>query len=261
MLAAVAVTAAVTVTTRPERPAPTDRATPEPVRQQAPPPPARASGQPGRTVPVDAPNGQVGVPDIALRAYRAAEQRTAVSRPGCHLSWSLVAAIGRVESNHARGGDVDGGGTTTSPIIGPQLNGNGYASISDTDNGVLDGDTDWDRAVGPMQFIPGTWRRNGVDGNADGVASPHNLFDAAGAAGRYLCAGGRDLSDPAQLAAAVFSYNPSQSYVEIVLSWQRAYASGITVLPPVTQPMTQPVPPALAPAPGAEELPRLDFSR
>jgi hypothetical protein len=255
VLAAVAVTAAsaaggtVAATGAPPRPHPT----PTPTPSTSSPAPARQpanTAPPNRDVVLEPPGGQVGVPEVALRAYRTAEAWTARSRPNCHLSWSLVAAIGRVESNHARGGQVDGAGTTVTPIVGPQLSGNGYAAVADTDNGALDGDPVWDHAVGPMQFIPSTWRRNGVDANADGVASPHNIFDAAAAAGRYLCAQGRDLSDPARLREAVFGYNPSESYVDMVLAWQRAYAAGVSVLPGGLPPaaVAVPVPPP-SPAP------------
>jgi membrane-bound lytic murein transglycosylase B len=71
------------------------------------------------------------------------------------------------------------------------------AAIRDTDHGLLDGDPVWDRAVGPMQFIPSSWR-------SWGVGSPHNIYDSTLAAGCYLCAGGADLSDQAQLQAAVY---------------------------------------------------------
>ncbi len=77
----------------------------------------------------------------------------------CHIDWALIASIGRIESNHARGGYVDAAGTTREPILGPQLNGQGgFAAIPDTDQGLLDTDPVWDRAVGPTQFIPATWK-------------------------------------------------------------------------------------------------------
>ena len=70
-------------------------------------------------------------------------------------------------------------------ILGPVLDGSdGNAAITDTDRGRYDGDTRWDRAVGPMQFIPSTWASWGRDGNGDGTLDPENIFDAALAAGR-----------------------------------------------------------------------------
>jgi membrane-bound lytic murein transglycosylase B len=50
--------------------------------------------------------------------------------------------------------------------------------------------------MGPMQFIPGTWRLFGVDGDGDGVADPQDVEDASAATAAYLCYGGRDLSHP-----------------------------------------------------------------
>lgn len=175
--------------------------------------------------------GALGIPESALRAYQRAEQELAKLAPGCHIGWSLLAAIGRIESNHARGGRVDGRGTTVTPILGPILDGAGFAAVPDTDGGQYDGDTRWDRAVGPMQFIPATWRKYASDGNGDGVADPDNVFDAALAAGKYLCAGGGDLRDPQQRAQAVFRYNHSDAYVSQVLLWADAYERGASSVP------------------------------
>ncbi|MCP2168782.1 lytic transglycosylase domain-containing protein [Goodfellowiella coeruleoviolacea] len=189
-------------------------------------PPALAAGA------ADLPAGPLGIPGVVLDAYRRAEQRMAVDVPTCHLRWSLLAGIGRIESGHARGGRVDANGTTVQAILGPQLSGGPkFAAIRDTDGGRYDRDTAWDRAVGPMQFIPSTWARYASDGNGDGVQNPHNIYDASLAAGYYLCAGGGDLSDPAQRARAVFRYNHSDSYVRTVLVWADAYAAGVTPLP------------------------------
>src|SRR2546428_256278 len=113
---------------------------------------------------------------------------------------------------------------------GPVLDGGGFAAISDTDGGVYDGDNRWDRAVGPMQFLPSTWRQYASDGNGDRVMSPHNIYDATLAAGKYLCSGGLNMADPTQRASAVFRYNRSDSYVRTVLIWADAYAKGVTPL-------------------------------
>ncbi|TNC23576.1 lytic transglycosylase domain-containing protein [Amycolatopsis alkalitolerans] len=175
--------------------------------------------------------GALGIPESALQAYRRAEQELARLAPGCHISWSLLAAIGRVESNHARGGRVDANGTTLTPILGPILDGAGFAAVPDTDGGRYDGNTTWDRAVGPMQFIPASWVKYASDGNGDGVADPNNVYDAALSAGKYLCAGGGDLRDPQQRAQAVFRYNHSDDYVRTVLLWADAYERGASSIP------------------------------
>jgi hypothetical protein len=117
------------------------------------------------------------------------------------------------------------------PILGPRLTGGPYAVVRDTDGGAYDGDPVYDRAVGPMQFIPSTWAHWGADGNGDGRDDPDNVFDAALAAGRYLCAGGRDLSDPAQLDRAVLGYNASQEYLRTVRAWYAYFLAGHRVVP------------------------------
>ncbi|KNE81761.1 MULTISPECIES: lytic transglycosylase domain-containing protein [Streptomyces] len=189
--------------------------------------PARPSSGAGPVVAV----GGAAIPGTVLRAYRKAEAALARSAPGCGLRWQLLAAIGQVESGQARGGRVDAAGTTYTPIIGPQLNGRGFAEIRDTDGGAYDGDSSYDHAVGPMQFIPSTWAGWGADGNGDGAADPHNVYDAALSAGRYLCAGGRDLSRARDLGLAILSYNRSQEYLRVVLSWYGYFRDGHRVVP------------------------------
>ncbi|GLX20029.1 lytic murein transglycosylase [Streptomyces lavendulae] len=175
--------------------------------------------------------GAQGIPASVLAAYRAAEQRVAADDPGCGLRWQLLAAIGKVESGQARGGQVDAAGTTLRPILGPVLDGNGFANISDTDRGAFDGDARYDRAVGPMQFIPSTWAAWGQDANGDGRRDPNNVHDAALAAGRYLCAGDRDLRTGAGLDRAVLSYNQSAEYLRTVRSWFAYYLQGAHEVP------------------------------
>ncbi|MCW2560583.1 MAG: hypothetical protein JWP55_4547 [Mycobacterium sp.] len=197
-----------------------------------------ATAQPGIPTPSNLADGPLGIPGAVLDAYQFA-QRTLVSiRPGCHLSWAVLAGIGRIESNHASDGRVDAFGNTLGPILGPRLDGSpGMAAIPDTDHGQLDGDPVWDRAVGPMQFIPSSWRAYGVDGNGDGVANPNNIYDSTITTGLYLCAGGSDLSNPAQLQKAVFRYNHSATYVDIVLGWAQAYLTGAVLTPSAPGPV------------------------
>lgn len=170
-----------------------------------------------------------GIPEVALSAYRRAELLLSQADESCNLQWNLVAAIGRVESNHGRinGSSLDSDGNANPPIYGIPLDGtNGTARISDTDGGALDGDDVWDRAVGPMQFIPGTWDAVGLDANGDGEADPQNVYDAAVAAGVYLCAGDGDLSTRDGASEALFRYNRSQEYVQNVLAISDAYEAG-----------------------------------
>ncbi|CAM00182.1 lytic murein transglycosylase [Saccharopolyspora erythraea] len=218
---------------------------------------------------VEVPSGPLGIPEPMLSAYVAAAERASESTPSCGVHWSVLASIGRIESGHARGGEIDVVGTTVQAILGPRLSGGpGIAAIPDTDGGQYDGDPTWDRAVGSMQFIPSTWRKYATDGNRDGVSSPHNVHDATVAAADYLCSGGTNLREPANLAAAVFRYNHSDEYVRTVLVWAAAYAKGVTPTPselapevddvlegnrlpdgPAVLAMPQTPPPAGAPAP------------
>jgi membrane-bound lytic murein transglycosylase B len=173
------------------------------------------------------------LPQAALNAYRRAANSVATSSPSCHLSWTLLAAIGQVESDNGRygGAVVLANGDVTPHILGPVLNGTGdVAAIRDSDGGRYDGDPVWDRAVGPMQFIPGTWAGYGADGNSDGVRDPNNIADAALAAARYLCTGAGDLRVDSQLRATVMRYNHSVAYVDLVLRLARAYASGAATI-------------------------------
>ncbi|MGX1129847.1 membrane-bound lytic murein transglycosylase B [Streptomyces glaucescens] len=197
-----------------------------PLNSPNPSPSSGATATPGITGETAA-----GIPATVLDAYKKAEAKLRTSKPGCNLPWELLAAIGKVESGQARGGRVNADGTTISPILGPQLNGVGFANISDTDDGAYDGDATYDRAVGPMQFIPSTWEWAGRDGNGDGKKDPNNIYDAALAAGHYLCRFGWDLSTDADLRSAILSYNNSTEYLNTVLSWLEYYRKGTHEVP------------------------------
>jgi hypothetical protein len=202
------------------------------------------------------------IPPVALYAYQRTELVLTAKMPECGLSWPVVAALGKVISGHGDGA-FDSAGRTLGPILGPTLDGSvGVPRIRDTDGGRLEGDTTWDRAAGPMQIIPPVWHRFGADSDGDGTADPHNIFDASLAAGRYLCQGGVNLREPAQLAAALFQYQRSELFVRMVLIWSAAYgengnqqplaaAPPMRQLPPadsVTLPLEAPPPPARLPA-------------
>jgi hypothetical protein len=183
--------------------------------------------------------------DDVLAAYTLA---VAVSPTECHLTTPLLAAIGQVESGNLAGHTLDGHRVKPG-ILGPVLDGKKYGAVADTDGGTWDGDKKWDRALGPMQIIPASWRVVGLDMDGDGVRDPQNIYDAAGAAMVYLCAGGRDLSSAEGLAKAIRSYNDSDAYLKAVLGWKsifdQADLTGIGAVPFVaalTMPLTTALP-------------------
>jgi len=187
------------------------------------------------------------VPEVLLAAYR---QAVAGSPPACHLPVSLLAAIGQVESGSLAGRSIDAAHRAVPPVLGPVLDGAGTAAIRDTDGGRLDGNSRWDRAVGPMQFIPGTWAMFGIDGDGDGRADPQNVYDATASAAGYLCAGGRDLALASELRSAILSYNHSTAYLATVLHWQQRFSptSG-TVIDAINAPGTLAAQPTAAATP------------
>lgn len=170
------------------------------------------------------------MPSVAYDAYRSASSAAPTVAAGCAVDWTVLAAIAQVESDHGRTAgehDVTAGGEVVPPIRGLPLNGDsGTEAVPDTDAGQLDGDTTWDRAVGPFQFIPARWRELGRDGNGDGVASPDNMYDAAVTAVAHLCIRSPgDYSNPSELREALLTYNPSGRYAEDVLEWIGVYGS------------------------------------
>ncbi|CNG13980.1 cell wall-associated hydrolase%2C invasion-associated protein [Mycobacterium tuberculosis] len=131
------------------------------------------------------------IPPARLNLYRAAGSRYGIG-------WHLLAAVGKVESDHGRG---------TGPGI---TSGRNHAG-----------------AAGPMQFMPGTWAAFGVDGDHDGRKDVYDPADAIPAAARYLKHGGA----PARVRTALFQYNHSDAYVDKVLRQARAYARSRTGQP------------------------------
>ena len=172
---------------------------------------------------------RLGIPKTALEAYAYAARVAEVENPDCHISWPTLAGIGMVESHHGtyRGANIAPNGDVTPPIRGVRLDGTmGNLEIIDSDGGKLDGDGGLDRAMGPMQFIPETWRLYGVAASTDRPASPDNFDDAALSAAGYLCWRGKDLSTPRGWMNALRAYNLSEQYARTVRDWATAYADG-----------------------------------
>lgn len=164
-----------------------------------------------------------GIPLPAMRAYA----RASVLAPRrCRIGWTTLAGIGWVESQHGTIGDraLGDDGHSSEPILGPALDGGLYAAVPATrDSARWHGDRQWDHAVGPMQFIPSTWRTWRIDGDDDGLADPNDIDDAALAAANYLCRSG-DLTTGGTWARSILSYNHSTDYVLNVYTAADTYA-------------------------------------
>ncbi|MEU4820334.1 bifunctional lytic transglycosylase/C40 family peptidase [Actinomadura sp. NPDC023710] len=130
-------------------------------------------------------NSTANIPPAYLALYRKAGAEYGIG-------WNVLAAVGKVESDHGRG-------------PGP---------------GIRTG-TNSAGAAGPMQFISGTWKAFGVDGDKDGRKDIYNPADAIPAAARYLKHNGA----PGKIRAALFQYNHSDQYVDLVLQQARTYTA------------------------------------
>ena len=171
----------------------------------------------------------LNMPVPALEAYAYAARVAEVENPKCHLSWTTLAGIGEVESHNGtyHGATITPNGDVSPPIRGVRLDGtSGNLKIVDDDGGDLDGAPEYVRAMGPMQFIPETWRLYGVDANNDGIISPDNFDDAALSAAGYLCWRGKDMATPRGWMNALMAYNHSVQYARTVRDWATAYANG-----------------------------------
>ena len=185
------------------------------------------------------------IPLVALNAYVRAANTLAVEDLSCGIHWSQLAGIGAVESSHGYfgGSTLDVNGHATVDIYGLQLNGDDLsrsavdddllqlARITDTDDGLLDGDRIFDRAVGPMQFIPTTWFLYEPDGNDDGEADPQNVYDAALASARYLCDAPGSMITTDGEQRGYFTYNQSEEYARRVTRTGRGYHVQLDVSP------------------------------
>src|SRR4051812_20415818 len=208
------------------------------------------------------------IPPRVLAAYVSAAKTIDRAQPSCHLRWYELAGIGYIESGHAHNGGSAAkhwNGVAKPPIFGPMLDGSDGVSWHDTDGGRLDHSAQWERAVGPMQFMPTTWAVWGADGNRDRHEDPQQIDDATLAAAGYLCTGGgSSLDQISHLIAAVYSYNHSYAYVRAVLTVASEYAGlppnalGVDKVPP--DPGDKPKPKKKHPAPTSSATPSASAS-
>ncbi|MEW2359550.1 NlpC/P60 family protein [Spirillospora sp. NPDC029432] len=109
------------------------------------------------------------------------------------IPWNVLAGIGKVETSHG-----------TSRLPGVQ-SGENYAG-----------------AGGPMQFLAATFKSFAVDGDKDGKKDRYDPDDAIPSAARYLKHNGA----PERMRTALFMYNHSWDYVNLVLDWAKKYVGG-----------------------------------
>ena len=197
------------------------------------PTPDRAPGSRDRVDPawLRHTGARTGIAVPALRAYATAELRAGEGPDrDCRVGWTTLAGIGWVESRHG----TIGGRTSARRTAGPPPRSwdrrwtarAAFAAVRATPGArTWHGDAVWEHAVGPMQFLPGTWRTWAADGDRDGRRDPLDLDDAAAGSARYLCAGGRDLGRARGWQAAVLSYNRSRAYVDEVYAAASEYAA------------------------------------
>jgi hypothetical protein len=133
------------------------------------------------TLDADAGSSYHGKPRTYVELYQAAARTC----PG--LSWSVLAAIGQIESGHGVN-------------VGPSSKG----------------------ALGPMQFLPSTWKQWGFDGDGDRKADIMNPYDAVYAAAHNQCSYAPG-SSRENLRRALFGYNHANWYVREVLALAKLY--------------------------------------
>lgn len=130
------------------------------------------------------------VDDIPVAMLVLYQQAVAARCPG--LPWPVLAAVGKVETDHGRNVATSSAG-----------------------------------ARGPMQFMPGTWLAYGLDATGNGLADIMDPVDAVHSAAYYLCANGG--GDPPTLRNALWHYNHAQWYVNLVLDHAGRYAHSVHV--------------------------------
>ncbi len=169
-----------------------------------------------------------GIPHVAMQAYQNASE-WALGAASCDAPWWAIAAVGRHESHHGSYlAALLEDGSVVPRLFGIPLDGTRSLVVRDTDDGAMDEDDVWDRAIGPMQVLPQTWtwyaKQYDFDADGNSVEDPHNINDAARLTAAMLCRNGGDLRTEAGLRRGYWGYNPSQGYNDVVFATAMEYA-------------------------------------
>lgn len=130
------------------------------------------------------------IPSNYLPVYQAAAKKYGID-------WAILAAMGKIETEHGQGGKEE---TCITSSAGAQ---------------------------GPMQFTPPTWASEGVDGNGDGKTDACNYQDAIYGAANYLV----DSGAPQDYHSAILSYNHAEWYYQKIIKQAQVYRSAQTQAP------------------------------
>lgn len=152
-----------------------------------------------------------GISPRLAEAYRAAAGRC----PG--LDENLIAAVGGVETDHGSfaGARIDPQTGVVAPsIFGPPLNGTNNTAAMPIGpwSGWWGLSGPWQRAVGPMQFLPSTFDAYAADADGDGLTNPHDIDDAVATSAAYICANAGERVDGPEEVARIYNPGDASNY-------------------------------------------------
>lgn len=164
----------------------------QPVETVAAPPPAVDDASGGIGFPLPAPGTSVkhSSSTPAAPIPETMRQLYVAAADKYVMPWTVLAAVGMIETRH--------GALTSVSSAGAQ---------------------------GPMQFMPATFAKYGVDGDGDGRADITNAADSVYSAANYLTASGVSKGEQG-VRDAIFAYNHADWYVNDVLTYAHAYGGG-----------------------------------
>lgn len=153
----------------------------------------------------------------AFSAYRRTAATLAAQNPACGLPAAILVGLGRIMSNHGRGGD-----SMVSPAgqVSGLLQGLVGAPMRDTDGGRIDGSSTEDVRIGPMQLLPSQWEAH-TPFDRSSLMSPEWLSASSLAAGNFLCATGANLATDEGLHRALTGLTGNASLARAVMGSAR----------------------------------------